>query len=93
MCIYYPLKKYINYFLELRLCELCPSKAVFENIFKLEKTRISFHNFLFFLNYETMITHLQEAWKILNKVIYLYKYINYKFINIQSYILHLFLSR
>lgn len=40
-----------------------------------------------------MITHLQEAWKILNKVIYLYKYINYKFINIQSYILHLFLSR
>ena len=29
-----------------------------------------------------MITHLQEAWKILNKVIYIYKYINYKFINI-----------
>ena len=86
--MFYPLKKYINYFLKLRLCELCPNKAVFENIFKFGKTRISFYNF--FLNYETMITHLQEAWKILNKVIYIYKYIKYKFINIYSYILHLF---
>ena len=86
--MYYPLKKYINYFLKLRLCELCPNKAVFENIFKFGKTRISFYNF--FLNYETMITHLQEDLKILNKVIYIYKYIKYKFINIYSYILHLF---
>ena len=75
--MYYPLKKYINYFLKLRLSELCPNKAVFENISKFEKT-IIFLKFLplFFLNYETMITHLQEAWKILNKVMYIYKYIN-----------------
>lgn len=39
--MYYPLKKYINYFLKLRLSELCTNKAVFENISKFEKT-ISF---------------------------------------------------
>ena len=44
-CVHYPLKKYINYFLKLRPCELCPNKAVFENIFKFENTRISFYNF------------------------------------------------
>ena len=53
----------------LNECELCPNKAVFENIFKFGKTRISFYNF--FLNYETMITHLLQTWKIQNKVTYI----------------------
>ena len=29
---------------------------------------ISFSIFFYFLNYESMITHLQETWKIMNKV-------------------------
>ena len=29
-----------------------------------------FLNILYFLNYESMITHLQETWKIHNKVTY-----------------------
>ena len=35
----------------------------------------SFVFLFYFLNYENMITHLQESWKIQNEVLYIYIYV------------------
>ena len=43
---------------------------IFFHLFLLVGRLISLQLILIFLNYESMTTHLQEAWKIQNKVTY-----------------------